>query len=276
MSIGTDIESLKKIRPVVYNYGSIPDFLNDLLKYHKSNSSFSLRQRSAKVENFSQTLISLILQGKRQLKRDHLPSIAEIFKLTQLEQQYLDKKLSAQIHKIDFIEDTPAEGKVRVAKNHLLSDWLNPYVKDLIHLKGFRLDAEVLFSMLQGIAPAPKIKRSVEFLLKEGFWRKSPDGKIVPEEHLVTTTNEVPNEKIRAVHKKALALAIWGIDALPINSRKASTVLISVDDEKLDELRGLVDSFHKQLLDFVEKNPTGSDKLVQVAIHLTQIGKNNV
>jgi len=57
-----------------------------------------------------------------------------------------------------------------------------------------------------------------------------------------------------------------------VNRRKASTVLISVNKEKLPELRSLLDSFENRLIEFIEENPSGKDELVQVAIHLTPVG----
>lgn len=261
-------------RPVVYDYRSPADFLADLMKYYKSRGSFSLRQRTMKVGLCSQALVSQILKGKRQLNRDNLSSISAVFKLTQLEEAYLDKKLSAHIHKLDFTVNEPKGPRSRVPKNHLLSDWLNPYVKDLVNLNGFHLDPDTLLFMLQGIAPVQRINKSVEFLLREGFWKKTLSGQVVQEEVAVTTTNGIPNEKIRGFHKKALELALQGLKAFPVNKRKASTVLIAVDECHMDELKGLLDSFQQQLLEFIERHPNGKDALVQITTHLTPIGRS--
>lgn len=261
-------------RPVVYDYRSPADFLADLMKYYKLRGSFSLRQRTANVGLCSQALVSQILKGKRQLNRDNLGSISAVFKLTQIEQAYLDKKLSAHICKIDFDAGDRKTRQVRAPKNHLLSDWLNPYVKDLVNLVGFRLDPDTLVFMLQGIAPAQRIKKSVDFLLREGFWKKTLSGQVVQEEAAVTTTNGIANEKIKSFHKKALELALHGLKTFPMNKRKASTVLIAVDENHMDELKGLVDSFQEQLLDFIERHPNGKDALVQITTHLTPIGRS--
>lgn len=267
-------ESEIKARPVVYDYRSPSEFLSELFHFYKLNGSFSLRQRTTKVGLCSQALVSQILKGKRQLNRDNLPAIAAVFKLTQLEQEYIDEKMTSYIHKLKLTKNAKVSDDIRIPKNNLFVDWLNPYAKDLVNLKGFLLDAEVIHFMLQGLAPSKRIKRSVEFLLKEGFWRTTANGKIEQDEAAVVSTNGVPNLKLRAFHKKALEIALKGIDRFPMNRRKASTVLISVDKEKMDELRGLVDAFQKNLLDFIERNPKGSDSLVQITTHLTPIGRS--
>ncbi|MFS4460700.1 TIGR02147 family protein [Bdellovibrio sp. HCB2-146] len=258
-------------RPVVFDYAVPVEFLKALLTYHKATSSFSLRQRTAKAQTLSQALVSQILNGRRQLTRDNFPPLAAILKLTKIEQDYIEKQLLGVTPKVRDEEKNEVAAK-REPKNHLLVDWLNPYVKDLVNLRGFDLEPTHLHRMLSGIASPERIKKTTDFLLREGFWRRTPEGKIVPEEAAVTTSNGIPNENIRTFHKKALEIAQRGISALPTHRRKASTVLVSVDKNKMDELRSLVDSFQQQLLDFVEKNPDGKDNLVQVAIHLTPIG----
>lgn len=261
-------------RPVVYDYGQPHEFLSKLFLYYKSNSSFSLRQRTAKVGLCSQSLVSQIIQGKRKLTRDNLSEIAEIFKLTKFEIDFLDKKISAKFHKMDIEKSLNLASEPRLPKNHLLSDWVNPYIKDIVILKGFSLDTETIYSMLQGFIPISKIKKSVDFLFKEGFWRKTITGEVVLDEAAVTTTNGIANEKIRIFHTKALETALVGLKTLPVDKRKASTVLISVDNSKMDELRGIIDIFQKQLLEFIEKNPSGQDSLVQITTHLTPIGRS--
>jgi len=261
-------------RPIVYEYARPVDFLKDLLVYHKSKGPFSLRERTSHVGRCSQGLVSQILNGKRKLSRDHLDAMGLIFKLTQLEQTYIDRCLSAQNWKSSFQGIQHEKPQVRKTKNHILSNWLHPYVKDLVNLKGFSLEPETLFFMLQGMASTLRLKKSVDFLFEEGFWRRALDGKVVEEETAVTTTNDIPSEKIRGFHIKALELALKGIKAFSVSERKASTVIIAVDDHNVDELRGLLDSFQTQLLEFIEKHPQGRDRLMQVTMHLTPIGRS--
>lgn len=258
---------------MVYDYGSPTEFLSDLLAYYKSTSSFSLRARTAKVGACSQALVSQILKGKRQLNKLNLSAMAEVFKLTQLECEYIENKLGPSLRRHDQIPCDTSVNPRPSPKNHLLTDWLNPYVKDLISLRDFSPEPKKLMALLGGIASAEKIGRSVEFLLREGFWRVTPAGKIVPEDPAVITTNGIASEKIRRFHKKALEIALRGLEAYPVNERKATTVLISVDHEHADELRSLVDSFQQRLLEFIERHPNGCDTLMQVAIHLTPIGR---
>ena len=189
------------------------------------------------------------------------------------EVDFLDTKLKSSLRGCGKLDGFPVKKNNFGPRNHLLNNWLNPYVKDVINLNGFKADPSTIFNMLQGLAPAAQIKKSVEFLIREGFWRKTESGRIVPDEAVVTTSNGLPNQKIRAFHKKALALASRGISLFPVDQRKAMTVLISVDNEQLIELNSLLDSFQSQLSNFIQENPNGNRALVQVAIHLTPVGR---
>ena len=222
----------------------------------------------------SQTLISQIIAGRRSLTRVNLPAVSRVFDLTASEEKYLDDRLLA----VAMREEAPPAAVPRKAptpKNHLLAAWHHAYVKDLVGLKGFSPDVAVLQKMLTGFLSLDQIKRSRDFLLKEGFWRQSASGKLVPEENLVVTTHDIPNEKIQQFHRKALKIASDGIAKFPIGTRrKASTTLIAVNQKSAAELRGLIDEFHVRLQKFVEDQADGvpADELVQIVIHLTPCG----
>jgi uncharacterized protein (TIGR02147 family) len=262
------------VRPVVFDYGVAHLFLQDLLKHLKaSKKSFSLRQRVAKVGGCSQSMISQVINGQRQLTRDNLPKVAQVLALTSSEIKFLDSLMLKKLNSNSLDSTDYKKSEDKEPKNHILTDWLNPYVKDLAQLRGFKADPEVLKKMLNGLAPAAKIEKSIQFLLHEGFWRKNVNGQVVPEENYVASTNEIANEKIRHFHKKALQIAHDGVENFTPQQRKASTVLMSINEEHVPELRSLLDSFEDQLMAFIEKYPQGQDAVVQVALHMTPVGE---
>jgi len=259
-------------RPVVYDYASAHEFLQAMSEYLKATSQFSIRQRTQQLQNCSPALVTQVLKGHRRLTRDQLPAFTKLFKLTQLEFEYLDKNLRTDLWAAKDSTPTVTTKEKREPKNHILSSWLHSYVKDLVNLKGFSLEPQTLHNMLFGLAKPTQIQKSIDFLTKEGFWRMTPDKKIIPEDAAVMSTTGIANTKIREFHKQALKIAQRGIEAFPVDRRKASTILVSVDKDKVAELRSLLNSFENQLLEFIEKNPTGKDELLQIAIHMTPVG----
>lgn len=258
-------------RPQVADFTRPAEFLKALHTYHKKHSRFSLSQRIEGVGTISQSLVSLILNGRRSLTSENLEAVANIFKLTDQEKEALDGLVQ-----IDQVPPSPPrvvqKVRGRETKNHILSDWLNPYVKDLISLQGFAPEPRRLFKMLSGLAPQARIGRSIDFLLKEGFWIRNENGQVVPEDHAVISTVDIPSSAIRDFHKKALDIAKDGLAKFPTTKRKASTFIISLDKDKLEDLRKILEDFENQLSDFAERNQNGKDHLVQVVAHLTPVG----
>lgn len=266
---------MQKSRPVVFDYIDPAEFLRDLGDYlRKNRRGFSVRSRSKDTSGCSPALISQVLKGQRKLKRDQLMNFAKVFALNSTEFNFIDDLLKAE--KSDALPHVSADSKdqnaAKIPKNHILADWIHPYVKDLVELKDFRFDSKWMLQHLGGIANLQKIEKSVHFLLREGFWRKTPEGKVVPEEAAVVTTNEIPNEKIKAFHRQALKIAAKGLDDFPIHRRKASTVLIAVNGDTKEELKTLINKFQNDLTAFIENHPKHKDELVQVSIHMTPIG----
>ena len=267
------------VRPVVFDYTDPSEFFRDLGEHNReTRRGFSVRARSKNLVGCSPALISQVLKGQRKLKRDQLLNFAKVFGLTTTEVNHIDNLLKSEQTQgalSDFSIPTTETTK-KVPKNHLLADWLHPYVKDLIELKDFKLDVKWMLQHLGFAATPPKIEKSVQFLLKEGFWRKTPEGKIVPEEAAVVTTNEIPNEKIKAFHKQALKIAAKGLEEFPVNRRKASTILVAVNEDSKEELKALINKFQSDLVSFMESHSQDKDELMQVTIHMTPIGGQDV
>jgi uncharacterized protein (TIGR02147 family) len=264
-------------RPVIFDFAAPHLFLKELMGYYKVTRDFSLRERTKLVTGCSQALASQILAGRRNLTRDQLPAIEKLFDLTVAEVSFVDELLRAQRLPKESPEPKRA-GARAIPKNHLLASWWHPYVKDLIFLRGFKQEVPVLQRMLTGILSLKQIEMSIEFLQREGFWRKTTSGKLVIEDDLTVTTNDIPNDKIKAFHKKALQIAIDGMDKFPVgNKRKSSTTLLAVSESSSQELRDLIQEFHVRLQNFIDDHPNDkpADELVQVAIHLTPIGVKN-
>jgi uncharacterized protein (TIGR02147 family) len=146
-------------------------------------------------------------------------------------------------------------------------------VKDLVHLKGFTAEPQRLEEMLSGMLSQSQIRKAVSYLLAEGFWRKGLNGEVLPEEASIATTADIPSVSIRKFHQKALDFAHRGVAKVAPQHRKASTILLSVDEQNVTELRQLLDSIEDQIIEFTQKHPAGSDKLMQITMHLTPLGE---
>jgi uncharacterized protein (TIGR02147 family) len=166
-----------------------------------------------------------------------------------------------------------SEGKKRSKpQNHLLSDWLNIYVKDACGLDGFEPDPVKIHRILGGIAPVKRIEKSLNFLVHEGFLRKTLSGKLVVNDALTTTSDDLPNAKIRQFHKKALNIAIRSIDLYPVEKRRANALVLALNESSIPELNEILKDFYEQLMIFAERHAGESQRLFQILINLAPIG----
>lgn len=265
-------------RPVISDYRAIAPYLRAMYSWCKiEEPAFSVRKEAGYLQRCSPALVTRVLQGKRKLTIDRVGDFARLFRLNSDERAYLHQWVGSSRAKRRSYEKSlspmaPAKQSRRTGQNHLLSDWLNVYVKDSCRLKGFEPDALVVHRLLGGIATPSHIGRALRFLFREGYLRRTLDGKIVENESLITTTDGIPNRKIRSFHKKALEIAKRGLDLYPVERRRECALILRLDGESLSELRELLKDFYSRLLAFAGEHASESESLYQVTIHLTPMG----
>lgn len=263
-------------RPVISDYGAVSEYLHSVFEWKKRNTpAFSIRKAIGEGRGCSPALVTQVLKGKRSLTLERVPQFASILGLTRTEARQLERRVKAErvLGSAPEAERVISRSRKRSGpQNHLLQDWLNVYVKDLFGLKSSRSDLNSVHRALSTIASRERVARSLSFLLKNGYLRKTLQGAIVKNEHLVQTTDDLPNQKIRSFHKQALSIAKNGIDLYPPERRRASALTIALTDEGADELRELLKEFYERLMTFTETHASDEGKLYQVLMHLTPIG----
>lgn len=262
-----------KTRPLINEYQDPSAFVRDMIQYRKSASrGFSVSRATRRLRKVSPTLVSLVCQGKRSLTVDRADEFAKLMDLNSSEKTIF-KNWIGQLEGVDFLEDKeknpPSRKDVAVS---LLTDWINVYVKDFFQMPAVQKDPARIEQLLRAVATPQRIQRALQFLLSEGYLRKTLDGTIVPETRLSVAEPKAPSRKIRQFHKAALQLARVALDLYPVEERRANTLTISLDEERLDELNALIDEFGERLRDFAARNPNPGNRLYQLIINLSPIG----
>jgi len=276
------------MRPSVFEYRDIPTYLQAMLSWHKATDPcFSIRREATLEQRCSPALVTRVLGGSRKLTVERVPAFSRIFRLTSEERSYLerwvklqhapaapadDNRRGATQHAAGRELDLRPAKRRKSGQNHLLSDWLNVYVKDACRLKGFRPDPLIIHRLLGGIASSVRIERALRFLLREGFLRRTLDGRIVEADTVVATTDEIPDTKIQAFHLQALEIAKRGIKAHSVAKRKASALVLPLNEENVKELKALLNEFYERLIVFAEDHPNDNEQLYQVILNLCPVG----
>jgi len=242
----------------------------------ETEPEFSIRKESARIGNLSHSLVSQVTRGNRPITRDRVPHFSALLGLKTSETNYLDQWVASE--RTESVPQNSASKGVVLKKrsapsNHFLKDWLNVYVKDAFGLKGASPEPQKIHRALGGIAPLSRIQKSIEFLLKEGFLRRTVDGRIVKNDCITTTTDDIPDAKIRAFHKQALEIAKQAIETYPTDRRRANTLIMTLSPSSTQKLNGLLTHFYEQLIQFLEEHPDDDEQLYQVTLNLTPIGR---
>lgn len=261
-------------RPIVFNYEHVVDYLRAMIEWLRlTDREFSIRRATRNLHRCSPSLVTQVLKGNRKLTSDRVEAFSKLLRLTVEEKNYLTRWVGLDEGHTDFAVELPPEGRVvRKSSDHILSDWLHAYVKDSARLRGFKPEPKVIHRILGGIASVNRIQRSLKFLFREGFLRRTLDGKVVENEVLVTTSDEIPNEKLKAFHKQGLEIAKRALFLYPIEMRQASTLVLPLNESTRQELKQILKEFYSNLLDFAEKHSDDSEQLYQVVVNLCPIG----
>ena len=122
------------------------------------------------------------------------------------------------------------------------------------------------------MADEKSIRKSIHFLLREGYLRKTLDNKIVLDQPLSVKEPKEAHLLVRRFHKKALKLAAVGLDLVPTDKRIANTFIVPLDKTTYFELQDMIRNFADQLKDFCETRALQGENLYQLTLNLTPTG----
>lgn len=272
------METLKSSRPQITDLTDPAEILRLVLSYRRSSEkSFSVMRACQGLYRVSPTLVTLIVGGKRKITPDRVDELSKLMNLSGAEKIYFRNLVRRQCLLETLVTPGVAANNklTRSRKNvstNILTDWLNVYVKDCFHIDEVQKNPDLLYRQLGPLASNQRIKKSLDFLLREGFLRRTPTGRIVIESNLTVAETPVPSQKIRKFHKSALKVAQHAIDLHAPSERLANTLLVCLSKERYQELMVITQEFTDKLKEFAEVSPPGADRLYQLVINISPTG----
>jgi len=263
-------------RPQITDMTDPVDILAAMIDFRRrTENGFSVSRKCKELYRLSPTLITLILQRSRKITPDRVDSLCKLMTLTLPEKIYF-RNLVLQAHPHEALASdvtTQAKGRSRkhVSQN-ILNDWLNVYVKDCFHIEAIQKDPNLLYRQLGPLASNQRIQKSLQFLLREGHLRRTPEGHIVIETNLTVTESPVPSQKIRNFHKAALKIAHQAVDLHSPAERFVNTLLVCISPSRLHELVQMTQEFAEKLKDFAEVSSPDDDRLYQLIVNISPTG----
>ena len=264
------------IRPLISQFTDPVDYVKAMIDFlKKSDPSFSVYSATKNLRRISPSLVTLILKRKRKITFDRVEELTKLLRLNAQEKNYFRNWIDRKER--GTADENIAPPKItgqqrRETTAHILTDWLNLYVKDLFQIPEVQKNPDLIYQHLSTTANKKRVDRAIEFLLREGYLRKTLDGKIVIETNLTVTDPKLPSQKIRNFHKAALQIAKSSMDLYTPQERFANTLILPLNEESYRGLQNLIEEFAEKLKDFAEQNQDVGDRLYQLIINLSPTG----
>ena len=243
-----------------------------MIRFRKATEKgFSVHRAAKTLRRISPALVSLVVQGKRSLTLDRVDEFSRLMSLNASEKVYF-RNWVGQLEDKDFVEATAVPRSRKDVGTGLLSDWLNVYVKDLFLLPAVQKNPALIEKLLLPVATAKRVSKAIEFLLREGYLRRTLDGSIVVETQLAVVEPVTPSRRIRQFHKGAMSLAKLALELYPKEERLANTQIMALNEESLAELNELIAEFAEKLKDFSARKRGDGNRLYQLIVNLSPVG----
>lgn len=279
---------MKEIRrPTPSEYTSLADFLRDSVAFQKSSQPhFSVLSASKKLRRVSPALVTLICSGKRKLTIDRVSEFAKLLKWSADEKQFIEdwvvrldpasQKIS-ELSKRTAAESSKNQKRIGTRKDvsiHILHDWLNVFVKDAFQIPAVQSQPDLIFDLLANLARPNRIRKSLDFLYREGYLKKTLDGRTVIDSDLAIATSPLPSQKIRNFHKAVLKIAHKSIDTVAVDRRFVNTIVMPLDKLSYQEVLGIAQEFAEKLQNFsLQIEPSADSQLYQLNLNLVPTGQ---
>lgn len=264
-------------RPIVSDFADPVDFVKSMIEYRKkTEKSFSVHSATASLRRVSPSLVSLIIARKRKITLDRADELAKLLMLNAQEKIYFRNWIARLEGAV--VETTPAKADAQVrhqrkeVETHILTDWINVYVKDCFQLPKVQENPKLVYQYLASFAHPKRLEKSMEFLLREGHLRRTLDGKIVVEANLAVADPKVPSKHIRQFHKGALGVAKTALELFPPTERMANTLIMPLNEKSYGELLEIIQEFSEKLQNFAALNQEAGDRLYQLIVNLSPTG----
>jgi len=262
-------------KPQIFDYSVPVSFLKARIDWRKQNEpAFSVLRICKSLRRCSPALVSLILKGKRKVTIDRVDDLCKIMDLSALEKQHFIILIEPQD---SILSSEPSDPRrIKSGRRHVstdfLSDWLNVYVKDAFRFPNIQKNPKELYALLAGIAPPKRIDRSLDFLLRYGFLRKTGDGRIIEDFPVHVAEPGKANQRIRNFHKAALKIARSGIEQYDVTERFANASVIPLNPKAYEQLTEIISNFSNELKTFAETNKSEDGRLYQIIVNVTPTG----
>jgi uncharacterized protein (TIGR02147 family) len=242
------------VRPQIETYWDFRVYLKDLIEHLRTTGGFSLRIFRLKSGFKSNTHISMILDGRRNLTPDGLRKLAKGLKLTESEIQYLELLVDLNQAKSPARRD---QAYIRVIRHkrflkvrktaedeyEFYAHWYRPILLEALGARSFGAKSPAEMAQLLGIE-ADEVKESLKSMVKLGFIEQTDKGyrRTTP---IFQSASIAQSIHVRNLHREMIRKALNSVDSVPKDQRELNSLSISLTEKQFSDVK-------RKLFEFVQ------------------------
>ncbi|MBR3071643.1 TIGR02147 family protein [Fibrobacter sp.] len=250
------------MKPIV-EYKDYRAYMADYYEERKRTSAFTWRE-FAKIAGFtSPSYLKLVCDGKSSLSRVTMNRVAVAMGLVGYEIEYFEAMVNfvnAQkddVKKVYFdkMMAISAANQVRVVDKDAFEyydSWKNQVVRELAPMMPGAMPGDMAKMCCQEIS-ALEVRKSLAFLEKAGFLKKTGENVYEQTDKAVVGSKEGLTLAIRMMHREMGRLGIESIDQFGPENRNVTGVTLGVNREGYEEIVKELDACRKKIISIAAK-----------------------
>lgn len=244
----------------VFMYFDYREYLRDVLDgLNRSDAALSMRALQESFGVRGSAFFARILDGTRPLSLENAGHLAASLKLNGKEAEYFkvlvkfgnEKNVDKREPLLRTLIAARAENKEYALQDSALdffSKWYVPVLRDLLPLLPADASPAKTGRMFVPALKASQVENAIEYLKKNGFVHRDPDGKYAVGEPLISTPPRVRSTILRKYHLKNLEIDREVYDAFGADERSVSSVTCSLSKESFEKVRLEIQNFRERVL----------------------------
>ncbi len=271
---GDTVSAMKA--PLIFDYLDYRAFLRDMFQYRKEmKKAFSYRYFARRSGFSSPNFLKLVTDGARNLTNESIAKIAKGFRLNKKERDFFENLVfmnQAKSHeernhyyrKMMAVKGFSDIRKLEKEAYEYFSKWYYPVIREVISFEHIAGSPEEIAGLLLPPITPKEAENALNLLEKLGLIRNNGGG-WEKTSRALTTGPEVRSLAVANFHREMIRLGAESIERFGPQERDVTSVTVSVNRERMAELKEKTAAFRKEILEMA-CNDEDADQAVQVNI----------
>ena len=229
--------------------------------------------------------LKLVCQGKANLSDDGIEQVLKAIGLVGYEQTYFRalvrfnqaKKLDERQEALREITEVAKVHQVKVLDEQMFTyfaSWLNPVIRELAPNISKTLPSEIARRLVFDVDTSD-VRKSLKFLVQSGLLVQNGDGSYSQAEKSISSGNkDVASAALRNFHRQIGTVALDTLDAVPVEERNFSNLILGVTKEAYQKILEEAAAFRRRVVAIATEDE-GMDRVYSMNLQFFPLTHKN-